>query len=112
MAVSYFVRYEGVAENRDEFLRYYWERHAPILARFPGILHIILHTPVDWHDKFPVTRDRFMLLAQMIFDSHESLDRALQSEARSDARADFANFPRFEGAVYHQAVASDEVFSI
>jgi hypothetical protein len=35
MSVSYFVRYEGTAENPAEFLRCYREHHAPILARFP-----------------------------------------------------------------------------
>jgi uncharacterized protein (TIGR02118 family) len=108
MSVSYFVRYEGAAENESEFLRYYREHHAPILARFPGIRGIVLHTPVEWQDKFPVKPDRFMLLAQMIFDSREDLARALQSEARAEAREDFGRFPRFEGTVYHQATVSEE----
>jgi uncharacterized protein (TIGR02118 family) len=111
VSVSYFVRYEGSAENGAEFLRYYREQHAPILARFPGIRGIVLHTPVQWHDPFPVKPDRFMLVAQMIFDSAEDLDRALASEARAEAREDFARFPRFEGAVFHQAVVSEEVLS-
>lgn len=110
MTVSYFVRYDGEAANRTAFLRYYREHHAPILARFPGIRSIVLHSPVEWHDTFPVNPDRFTLLAQMIFDSEEDLDRALQSEARAEARADFAHFPPFEGAVYHRAVVSEEVF--
>jgi uncharacterized protein (TIGR02118 family) len=110
MTASYFVRYEGEAANRAGFLRYYRDRHAPILARFPGIRSIILHSPVEWHDTFPVNPDRFTLLAQMIFDSEEDLDRALQSEARAEARVDFAHFPQFEGVVYHQAVVSEEVF--
>ena len=109
MSVSYFVRYEGVAENGEEFLRYYREHHAPILARFPSIRGIVLHSPVEWHDPFLVEPDRFVLLAQMIFDSREDLDRALQSEARAEARVDFARFPRFEGAVYHQAAVMEEV---
>jgi uncharacterized protein (TIGR02118 family) len=108
MSVSYFVRYEGTAENGAEFLRYYREQHAPILARFPGIRGIVLHTPTECTDTFPVRGDRFMLLAQMIFDSEEDLDRALQSEARAEAREDFGRFPRFEGTVFHQAVVSEE----
>jgi uncharacterized protein (TIGR02118 family) len=108
MSVSYFVRYEGFAENGAEFLRYYRERHAPILARFPKIRAVVLHSPVEWHDAFPVKPDRFMMVAQMIFDTAEDLNRALQSDARAEAREDFARFPRFEGAVYHQAVVSEE----
>ncbi len=108
MSVSYFVRYEGTAEDSGEFLRYYRERHAPILARFPGIRGIVLHTPVEWRDRFPVNADRFMLVAQMIFDTAEDLNRALQSDARAEAREDFARFPQFEGTVFHQAVVSEE----
>jgi uncharacterized protein (TIGR02118 family) len=110
MSVSYFVRYEAVAENPSEFLRYYREQHTSILARFPGLRRIVLHAPVAWNDRFPVRPDRFLLLAQMEFDTQEDLDRALGSEARADARRDFANFPRFEGSVYHQATRSEEVF--
>lgn len=111
MSVSYFVRYQGEAANRSEFLRYYRDHHVPILARFPGIRRIVLHSPIEWHDRFPVNPDRFTLMAQMIFDSQDDLDRALQSAARAEARADFARFPRFEGVVYHQAVISEEVFT-
>ena len=60
---------------------------------------------------FPVRPDRFMLLAQIIFDSREDSDRALDSEARAEARADFPRFPRLEGAVYHQAAVMEEVLS-
>lgn len=111
MSVSYFVRYEGMAADRTEFLRYYRERHALILARFPGIRRIVLHQPTEWHDRFPVNPDRFTLLAQMIFDTEDDLARALQSEARAEARVDFADFPPFEGKVFHQATVSEEVFS-
>jgi uncharacterized protein (TIGR02118 family) len=112
MSVSYFVRYEGEAANRAEFLRYYREQHAPILERFPGIRRIVLHSPVEWHDRYPVNPDRFTLLAQMIFDSPSDLDRALQSAARAEARVDFAHFPAFQGVVYHQATISEEVFAV
>ena len=111
MSVSYFVRYEGAAENRAEFLRYYREHHAPILARFPGIRRIILHLPIEWQESLPVNPDHFVLLAQMVFDTQQDLDRALQSPARAEARVDFAHFPPFEGFVYHQATLSEEVFT-
>jgi uncharacterized protein (TIGR02118 family) len=110
-SVSYFVRYEGQADSPAAFLEYYRERHAPILMRFPGIRRIVLHTPVAWHDPFPVQPDRFALLAQMIFDTQHDLDRALESEARSAARGDFGSFPPFHGLVFHQATRSEEVFA-
>jgi len=109
-SVSYFVRYEGQAESPAGFLAHYRDHHVPILTRFPGIRRIILHTPTTWQDPFPVKPDRFTLVAQMVFDSREDLDKALQSEARATARDDFGNFPPFHGLVYHQAALSEEVF--
>jgi len=109
--VSYFVRYEGQAENAQAFLAHYRSHHVPILGRFPGIRRVILHTPVACQDPYPVKPDRFSLVAQMVFDSPQDLDRALRSDARATARADFAGFPPFQGTVYHQAALSEEVFA-
>jgi uncharacterized protein (TIGR02118 family) len=109
--VSYFVRYEGQAASPEEFVAHYREAHVPILARLPGIRRIILHTPAAWKDPYPVKPDRFALIAQMVFDSLADLERAVSSEERAEARRHFANFPPFEGVVYHQAAVSDEVFS-
>jgi len=111
VSVSYFVRYEGQADSAEAFVSHYRDHHVPILARFPGIRRIILHRPTAWHDPFPVKPDRFMLVAQMIFDTKDDLDTALQSEARAAAREDFKSFPPFDGLVYHQAAISEEVFS-
>jgi uncharacterized protein (TIGR02118 family) len=111
MSVSYFVRYEGRAESPEAFLAHYREWHVPILANLPGIRRIILHTPVVWHDPFPVNPDPFVLLAQMIFDTVGDLNRALASGARAIARVDFEGFPHFDGVVHHQAAESQEVFS-
>jgi uncharacterized protein (TIGR02118 family) len=111
VSISYFVRYEGRAPDCAAFLAYYREHHVPILVRLPGIERIVLHTPVAWRDPFPVKPDRFLLVAQMVFHSEDDLDRALASEPRALAREDFANFPPFEGSVYHQAALSREVFA-
>jgi len=111
VSVSYFVRYEGTAQNLQAFLSHYRERHVSLLAALPGVRRIVLHTPVEWRDPFPVTPDRFMLIAQIIFDSRDDLRRALQSQQRALAREDMANFPAFDGSVYHQPALSEEVYS-
>ena len=69
MSVSYFVRYEGQAESPEEFLAHYRDRHVPLLARFPRIRRILLHTPTAWQDAYPIKPDRFAILVQMEFDS-------------------------------------------
>src|SRR5215813_8377935 len=108
--VSYFVRYRGAAENPDAFLSYYRVQHAELLAKFPGIRSLVLHTPAAVEDPFPVMPARSCLLAQMVFDDAAALQHALQSQARSEARADFARFPRFLGDVTHEALAQEVIF--
>jgi uncharacterized protein (TIGR02118 family) len=109
MAVSYFVRYRGAAENPDAFLQHYRTRHVPLLKRFPGIRGLVLHHPVDWRDPFPVNPAGDFLVAQMLFDSAADLNAALASEARARARADMPNFPRFDATVSHQAMTQEIV---
>jgi len=107
--VSYFVSYRGASPGAA-FLRHYRERHAEILKSFPGIRGLVLHTPVDWTDPYPVNPGGRILLAQMQFDSVAALDGALASEARARAREDFRTFPAFAGTVTHQAMASTAAF--
>lgn len=110
MTVSYFVRYQGMPEPADPFVDYYRTRHAAILADFPGIRSLTLHTPVAWTDRYPVNPDPTGFLAQMTFDSAAALDAALRSEARARARDDFANLPPVRGPVTHLATASERLF--
>lgn len=110
MTVSYFVRYQGLPEPPGPFVDYYRTRHAAILAGFPGIRSLTLHTPVGWTDRFPVNPDPTGFLAQMTFESAAALDAALRSDARARARDDFANLPSVRGPVTHLAMASERVF--
>lgn len=108
--LSYFVLYEGEAENKEAFLSYCRHRHVPILRQFPGIRSLVLHIPVPWQDPSPTKPDRFVLIAQMGFASQENLEKALGSEARAAARDDSGRFPPLHGLVYHQAMLPEEVF--
>lgn len=108
MTVSYFVRYEGNADELPAFLRYYRERHVPILARWPGIRRVVLHTPVPWDDPFPVRRGTAVLVAQIEFENEADLAGALRSTERAQARHDFHHFPSFH--VIHQALAQEELW--
>jgi uncharacterized protein (TIGR02118 family) len=108
--ISYFVRYRGSASDPAGFIDYYAHRHAPILERLPGITSLVLHTPVPAADPFPVRDGSTLLLAQMRFRDVEALTTALQSAARSDARADFHRFPPFQGEVTHEAMSARVIF--
>jgi len=108
--VSYFVRYRGQAADPHAFARYYENEHAQILRGFSEIRSLILHQPMRWNDPLPVHPDGTELLAQMTFDSAADLDEALRSDARREARADFARFPVFAGEVTHQAMSAKVIF--
>ncbi len=110
MSVSYFVRYRGVPRPAEPFLRYYRETHAPLLAAFPGIRSLVLHTPQPWRDAQPIGADDTDFMAQMCFDDATALAAALRSEARERARADFANLPKGDALVTHQAMMSERLF--
>jgi len=109
MTVSYFVIYQGQAEDPEAFRKHYRETHVPILRTWPGIQGITLHTPVCWSDSEPVRTSEFALLSQMTFADGEALESALHSAQRAAAREDFERFPRFVGDVFHQAVLSERM---
>ncbi len=108
MTVSYYVRYHGEAVDKDAFLDHYRDVHVPHLLRFPGIRSVILHFAAPSADPFPVQPGGDLLLAEMVFETIRDLDDALASEARAEARADFASFPAFGGSVTHQAMVAEE----
>lgn len=110
MSVSYFVRYRGTPRDAEAFLAHYREQHAAIMRQYPGIRGCRLHHPVEWNDPVPVVRDEVYLIAELIFDTVEDLDHALQSEVRQRSRADFVNFPPLDGDVRHLAVSTETLF--
>ena len=110
MSVSYFVRYDIDAVDLAAFLRRYREVHVPLVARWPGLRRMVMHTPIEWRDPFPVNRGRAVLMAQLEFDSEEAMNRAFASRERAEAREDFKRFMTFEGTVTHQAMRSEEVW--
>jgi uncharacterized protein (TIGR02118 family) len=110
MSISYFVRYDIAVPDREAFVARYREVHVPMLAKWPGLRRVTLHTPVGWSDPFPVNRGTAMLLAQLEFDSEEAMNGAFASPERAKAREDFKRFMTFEGTVTHQAMRSEEVW--
>ena len=110
MSVSYFVRYDISAPDLDAFLERYRKVHVPLVATWPGLQRMVIHTPVEWKDPFPVNRGNAVLLAQLEFDSLEAMNAAFASRERARAREDFQRFMTYEGTVTHQAMRSEEVW--
>jgi uncharacterized protein (TIGR02118 family) len=105
--ISYFVRYENLTGNTEQFLNHYRDLHVPILARWPGIQAIYLHTPATVQDTRQVIPGESTLMAQMVFASDTDLAMALRSDERAEARADFERFPSFRARVTHQAMRGE-----
>jgi uncharacterized protein (TIGR02118 family) len=101
MSYAYLVIYEGKPEDAGEFLRYYIEKHVPIVWTFPRIRRVEIERGVEGGDIF--------MIARLTFDTLEDLLTAINSPERERARADMANFPPFKGAVRRQAVEILEV---
>jgi uncharacterized protein (TIGR02118 family) len=110
MSVSYFVRYDIHAADLDAFLQRYREVHTPLVARWPGLRRVVLHTALEWRDPFPVNCGKAVLMAQLEFETEEAMNAAFASPERAAAREDFKRFPPYEGSVVHQAMAQEELY--
>ena len=98
---TYLVAYEGEAEDKNVWLSYYIAHHPPIMARFPGIRQIEISTRLDWCGFLPYPRVDFLQRNKVVFDSPAALTAALNSPVRHEMRADFKNFPPFNGGNTH-----------
>lgn len=110
MSVSYFVRYDIAVADFEEFVERYRSVHVPLVTAWPGLQRMVIHTPVDWKDPFPVNRGKAVLMAQLEFETEEAMNQAFASRERAVAREDFQRFMTFEGTVIHQAMRADEVW--
>jgi len=106
MTVSYFVFYQGTAEDRDDFVEYYRTTHAAILETFPGLLDLRIHQGMNWKDGQNIADGGFLLVAEMVFPDKKTLQAAIVSPERTVAREDFGNFSTFHGKILHQAMAT------
>ena len=108
MSAAYLVIYEGQPENREAFLHYYIEEHLPIIWTWPKVRQVEVAMGEEGGDALANPSGVFMI-ARFLFDNLEDLRAALQSPQRLHAREDSANFPPFQGNVYHQAVSIIDV---
>ncbi len=98
---SYLVSYQGTAEDLNLWLSYYIQHHPVIMARFPEIRQIEIYTRIDWCGFLPWPRVDYMQRNKVVFDSPAALTAALNSPVRHEMRADFKNFPPFNGDNTH-----------
>ncbi len=100
-ACTYLVAYEGRAADEQAWLEYYLAHHPAIMARFPGIRAIEICTRIDWMGGIGLRRATALQRNKVVFDDPAALTAALNSPIRHEMRADFKNFPPYEGPVTH-----------
>lgn len=108
-AVSFFVQYDGPAEDPAAFHTYYRNHHVPIVFRMPGIRSVTYYLPQS--DKPPVigrSVERLQIV-QAVFDSADEFLKMRQSSQRKEGLRDFENYPKFEGPVTHQVMRSKRI---
>jgi uncharacterized protein (TIGR02118 family) len=103
---SYLVAYDGTAADPGAWIGHYVAHHVPIMTRLPGIRRIEVGTPLDWSGPLPGRRTEHLLRNKVVFDDAAALTAALNSPVRHEMRADFLEFPRFEGKVTHYPFAT------
>jgi uncharacterized protein (TIGR02118 family) len=106
-AVSFFVQYDGPAEDPQAFHAYYRSHHVPIVFRMPGIRSVSYYLPTPVTGPAigrPVER---LQIVQAVFDSADDFLKMRQSGERKEGLRDFENYPKFEGPVTHQVMNSE-----
>ncbi|WBU58860.1 EthD family reductase [Paracoccus albus] len=107
---SYMVHYPGPAENTEEWLRHYRSQHIPLMCRLPRIRGVEMLTRIDWISSLPLAHAKHMQRNRVVFDSSQELRAALQSSVRDEMRADVAQYPRFEGGVFHHVMTTEVIY--
>ncbi len=110
-SVSFVVRYYRPIEREQEFTDYYIGHHPPIMTRFPRIRNIYCYLPVALPEAFAVARSGCFLGNEIVFDSNEDLNAALNSDARHELREDYKHFLPHQGEVTHHAMLRRVLFT-
>jgi hypothetical protein len=101
---SYLVQYPGPAADINAWNGHYNAHHPPIMAKFPGVRAIEIYTRIDCVCGLDWQREDAMQRNKLLFDSPEALSAGLTPDVMREMRADFNQFPRFEGGNTHYAL--------
>jgi len=105
-AVSFFVQYDGPAQDPAAFHAYYRAHHVPIVFRMPGIRSVTYYLPTQVNPPAVGRAVDRLQIVQAVFDSADDFVKMRQSAERKEGLRDFDNYPKFEGPVTHQVMRS------
>ena len=103
--VSYVVRYHRPAEDRRVVIEVVAQEGGLVLGRLPGVRNVLCYLSLDWFPPVGAAASDCMLGNEVVFDSLEDLDAALNSSVRDELRQDYNALPPFSGKVTHHAMA-------
>lgn len=98
---TYLVSYEGPAEDAGAWHAHYLANHPPLMAKLPGLRELEVYTPLMSVARTPWRKVDYLQRNKVAFDDAAALNAALASPVRHEMRADYAQLPRFSGAVKH-----------
>jgi hypothetical protein len=101
---SYVVRYRRPAEDETAFVAHYVADHPRLEAQFPRIRSIMCYFPIAVAGPRRLVSADYMLGNEVVFDSIEDFNAAMQSPVRHEMRKHFHSFPKFSGPVTHFAM--------
>lgn len=105
----YVVRYHRPAEDEAAFVAHYVGDHPRLEASFPRIRSIMCYFPLAEPASRHYPRADYMLGNEVVFDSVDDFNAAMQSPVRHEMRAHFHSFPKFSGRVTHFAMVRERV---
>ena len=108
-AVSFFVQYDGPAQDPEAFHAYYRSHHVPIVFRMPGIRAVAYHLPTPFAGPAIGHVVSRLQIVQAVFNSSDDFVAMRKSGERKEGLRDFENYPKFEGAVTHQVMDSRRI---
>lgn len=104
---TYFVSYEGQADDDEAWLAHYLRHHPPIMKKLAGLRKLEVYSRIDYSSGLDIERSRALQRNIVMFDSERQLNDALDSPVRAELRADYDGFPAFTGASPHGAMLSE-----
>jgi uncharacterized protein (TIGR02118 family) len=97
--VKLVALYRKPADTAD-FDKHYFEVHIPLVQKFPGLRKLEITRVTG----APIGESKFHLVAEMYFDSRESIDAALASPEGKAVTRDILSFAADVITVFHGEV--------
>ena len=108
--VSYVVRYVRPAADEALFVSNYVNSHPATQARLPRIRAIMCYFPVHEFEVPGCPAMDYLIGNEVVFDTVDDFNAAMQSPAREELRAHYREFPPFSGTTSHFLMRRERLY--